>query len=69
MGFGFRGGRGRRWGVPYAYGYGVPYAVPYAEAPTRRQEIDALQAEAKYFEEALAEINKRINGLEEEQEK
>jgi len=67
MGFGFRGGRGGRWAMPYAYGYGVPYTSPYGVAPTPQQEIDALQNQAKYFEDALAEINKRINGLEQEQ--
>ena len=67
MGFGFRGGRGGRWGMPYAgygYGYGAPYAVPFGAAPTRQQEIEALQGQAKYFENALAEINKRISDLE-----
>ncbi|MBN1613747.1 MAG: DUF5320 domain-containing protein [Deltaproteobacteria bacterium] len=67
MGLGFRGGRGRRWGIPYfAYGYGMPSAVPYGAAPTRQQEIDALQEQAKYFEAALSEINKRIGDLEAE---
>ncbi|MBN1382169.1 MAG: DUF5320 domain-containing protein [Deltaproteobacteria bacterium] len=67
MGFGFRGGRGRRWSVPYAgygYGYGAPYAVPFGAAPTRQEEIAALQEEAKYLENALQDIHKRISDLE-----
>ncbi|MBN1664286.1 MAG: DUF5320 domain-containing protein [Deltaproteobacteria bacterium] len=65
MGYGFRGGRGGRWGAPYAdYGYGAPFAAPFGAAPTRQQEIDALQGQAKYFEEALADIKKRIDDLE-----
>ena len=69
MGLGFRGGRGGRWGVPYAgygYGYAVPAAAPYAAAPTREQEIDALQGQARYFEDALADIKKRLGELETE---
>lgn len=58
LGFGFGRGRGRRWAVPYVCGWGAPYAVPYGAAATRQQEMDALQDQAKYFEEALAEINK-----------
>jgi len=70
MGYGFRGGRGGRWAAPYAvYGYGTPFAVPYSAAPTRQQEIEALQGQAKYFEEALAEINKQISDLEDEPSK
>lgn len=67
FGFGFRGGRGGRWAAPYVgYGYGVPYATPYAAAPTRQQEIEALQGQAEYFESALGEIKKRITELETE---
>jgi len=65
MGFGFRGGRGGRWAVPY-YGYHVPYAAPYGAAPTRQKEIESLQGQAEYFENALAEIKKRIAELETE---
>ena len=61
LGFGFRGGRGGRWAGPYAgYGYNVPYVPPYGPAPTRQQEMEALQEEAKYLENALEEIKKRI---------
>ncbi|MBN1383203.1 MAG: DUF5320 domain-containing protein [Deltaproteobacteria bacterium] len=70
MGYGFRGGRGGRWGFPYAgygYDYAVPFATPYGAAPTRQQELDALQGQANYFEEALADIKKRIDDLEDGQ--
>ena len=73
MGLGFRGGRGGgrggRWGVPnagYGYGYAVPAAVPYVARPTREQEVDALQGQAMYFEDALADIKKRLGELEAE---
>ena len=74
MGFGFRGGRGGRWGAPYAgYGYGVPqptpYAAPYGVAPTPQQEMDVLKGQAKNLEGALEEINKRLAELEAEQAK
>ena len=67
MGLGFRGGRGGRWGVPnagYGYGYAAPVVAPYAARPTREQEVDALQGQAKYFEDALADIKKRLGELE-----
>lgn len=63
LGFGFRGGRGRRWAAPYA-GYGVPYVPPYGPAPTRQQEMEALQSQAKYLEGVLEEIKKRIAEIE-----
>lgn len=73
LGLGFRGGRGGRggwggrWTAPYAgYGYAVPAVAAYAAAPTREQEIDALQGQAKYFEDALADIKKRLGELETE---
>lgn len=72
MGLGFRegrGGRGGRWGAPlagYGYGYATPVAAPYAVRPTREQEVDALQGQAKYFEDALADIKKRLGELESE---
>jgi len=74
LGLGFRGGRGSgrggRWGAPYAgYGYAASFAAPYAAAPTREQEIDELQGQAKYFEDALAEIKKRLGDLETEKPK
>ncbi len=70
-GLGLRGGRGGgRWVAPYAgYGYAAPMATPYGTAPTREQEMDALQAQAKYLEEALADIKKRLRDLETEKTK
>ena len=65
IGLGFRGGRGGRWGVPYAgYGYGAPYAPGYGYAPTLEQETSALRNQAQYFEDTLKEINKRLKELE-----
>jgi len=73
LGLGFRGGRGGRggwggrWTAPAAgYGYAAPFAAPYGAAPTREQEVDALQGQAKYFEDALVEIKKRLADLEAE---
>ncbi len=71
LGWGFRSGRGGwggRCGMPYAAGYRsvTPQGMPYRAAPTREQEIDALQGQAKYFEDALASIKKRMNDLEAE---
>jgi hypothetical protein len=71
MGLGFRGGRGSgrggRRGIPnagYSFGYAAPVVAPYAARPTREQEVDALQGQAKYFEDALADIKKRLDELE-----
>jgi len=62
---GFRGGRGGRWGVPYAgYAYSAPYAPSYSFAPTPEQETSALRNQAQYFEDTLEEIKKRIEELE-----
>ena len=58
LGLGFRGGRGGRWAGPY-----VP---PYAAAPTWQQEMEALQGQARYLEDALEGIKKRIAELEAE---
>jgi hypothetical protein len=40
---------------------GVP---PYAVAPTREQQLDALKGQAEYFEGALGDLRKRIEELE-----
>jgi len=65
FGRGFRGGRGGRWGVPYAgYAYGAPYAPSYSFAPTSEQETSALRNQAQYLEDTLEEIKKRIKELE-----
>ena len=71
-------GCGRRWrnmffatGMPgwqrAAAGWptagGVP---PYAVAPTREQQLDALKGQAEYFEGALGDLRKRIEEIEAE---
>jgi hypothetical protein len=47
------------YGIPYA----APQAAPYAPAPSGEQQIDALSAQAEYFEKALDDIRKRIDEL------
>jgi len=79
MGFGrgFGGGGGRGWrnrfyatGIPGWAGasapYGASYATPYATAPTREQELEALKGQAEYFENAMGDIRKRLQELETE---
>lgn len=67
LGLGFRGGRG--WGAacaaPYPAGalYGAP-AAPYAAGPTEQQEIDALNEQSAYLEQALDAVRKRLGELE-----
>ncbi len=76
-----RGGRGwRHWyyatGLPgwarfgYAPAWGTPpyaaYGAPYAPTMTREQEIEMLKDQAKYFQDALDDIAKRIEELEQE---
>jgi len=73
------GGRGRRnWfgatGMPgwqrAAVGmpaYGVPFGqAPVGPAPTPQQELDALKNQAQYFQDAMADIQQRIEQLEAE---
>jgi len=74
-GRGFWGGGGRGWrnrfyatglpgwvraGVPS----GAPFATPYATAPTKEQELEALKGQAEYFENAMGDIRKRIQEIE-----
>ena len=65
------GGRGRR---NRFYATGVPgwqraamaqpaYAAPFGPAQASEQELDALKGQAKYFEDALEGIKKRIEEL------
>ncbi|MBN1931370.1 MAG: DUF5320 domain-containing protein [Desulfobacterales bacterium] len=68
FGYGFRGCRRGRWAVPYG-GYGGPYAAPYPAVPTRQQEMEALQDEAKYLADDLEGIKRRIAELESEKTK
>jgi len=46
--------------------YGAPwgYPTPYASNITKEQEIETLKGQAKYFEDAVEEIRKRIQDLE-----
>jgi len=41
----------------------VPYAAPFAAAPGRQQQLDALKGQAEYFEDALQGIRKQIEEL------
>ncbi len=56
-------GWARFGGVPYAEPYGIP---PYAAQTTPEQEVDYLKDQAKYFQDSLGNINKRIEELEKE---
>ena len=75
-GGGFGGGRGHRnmyyyTGLPGWARYGVPpYVAPYGAQPfasetTPDQELDYLKDQAKYFQDSLENINKRISEIEE----
>ena len=71
-------GRGRGFGRGFVWagaGYGYPiwggvadpnvaYAGSFAPAVTSEQELDGLKQQAEYFQNALGEINKRIEQLE-----
>ena len=49
-----------------AMGWPAPFAgpgAPCAPTATKEQEIDALKAHAQYFEEALADVRKRVDEL------
>ena len=52
------------YAAPFADG-AVPYAAAYG-APTREQELQALQGQAEYLDDALNGIRKRIGELEAE---
>jgi hypothetical protein len=52
------------WGAP---AWGVPPAAP-GQAPTRDVELEALKAQAQYFENSLSEIKSRIEELESQQQ-
>ena len=72
---GFGGGRGHR-NMYYATGLtgwarfgGAPYAASYPAQMTSAQESDYLNDQAKYFQDALENINKRIEELESESKK
>jgi hypothetical protein len=72
------GGGGRGWrnmfyatgltGWQRAAGAGPVWGglAPYAAAPTREQQLEALKGQAEYFEDALSALRKRIEELEAE---
>jgi hypothetical protein len=80
-GFGMGGGRGwRHWyyatGLPgWACGYSYPYPMPIAPFSTvaakgeQAGELAFLKDQARYFSEALDDINKRIEELQKNAEK
>lgn len=69
-GWGHGGGRGWGWGwrnrfdnpAPYAPAWQGPASYP-APVP-REQELEALKAQAEYFERALEELRNRIKEVE-----
>lgn len=79
-GWGYGFGRGRGWrnrfyatgltGWQRGYPAGWPGAVAppagygFPATPSADQEVSALKSQAKYFEDALGEIRKRIGDLE-----
>ena len=70
LGLGFRGGRGGRWGFPYAETVaGFPFAPPHPTVFTGQQEKESLQQQAEYLANTLEQINKRISELESEKTK
>jgi hypothetical protein len=71
LGTGFRRGRGRGWGVPYPAGgsWGSPYGANYAPSYSTEQEKEALQGQAKFFEDQLTALRERIDQLEAETDK
>ena len=52
-----------------SYGGVAPYTPPYTPTVTKEQELDALKAQADYFENTLDEIKKRVEELDAEYEK
>ena len=68
MGRGFRhwfyatGLTGRQRAIMGMTPYGAPYAAAFAP-PTREQQLEALKAQAEYFEGALTDIRKQIEEL------
>ena len=55
-------------GAP-AYGPAAPMPFPAPVAPTKDQQLDALKAQADYFNDALEDIKKRIAEIEAESKK
>ena len=74
-GFGRRRGGGRGfgwgpppWGAPYG-SYTPAYGPAYAPSYSPEDDVTALKDQAKYFEEALQDIKKRIEEIESSAEK
>jgi len=51
------------YGAPFS-GIYSPWGVPYSEKAARKQELEALKAQAEYFEGVLKDIRARIAELE-----
>jgi hypothetical protein len=56
------------WGAPYG-SYAPAYGPAYAPSYDPEDDVTALKDQAKYFEEALQEIKKRIEEIESSAEK
>jgi hypothetical protein len=78
MGFGRGFGRGMGWGRGWRFGgypgsvpYGsVPYgAVPYGVNYSPEQEAESLKTQAKYLQDEIEAIQKRLSELETETKK
>ena len=74
-GRGFGRGRGRGfgrgpqpWGTPYG-SYAPAYGPAYPPSYSPEDDVTALKDQAKYFEEALQDIKKRIEEIESSAEK
>ena len=68
-GFGWaRAGYGYPAGGAAMYPY-TPYPAPFAPAQTAEQELADLKQQAEYFQDALDEIQKRMEQLEAESKK
>ena len=64
MGLGFRGGRGGRWGAR-GWGAGL-FTRPYATPIPAQQEKEALQQQAEFLAQTLADIQARLAQLEQD---
>jgi len=56
------------WGVPAA-GWGMAPWAPTAPGTVPETELEALKAQAKYLENSLGEIRKRVQELESQEQK
>ena len=57
------------YGWPAWGGYAPPYPEPVAPTMTAEQEVSGLKQQAEYFQDALGQINERIEQLESESQK